>query len=108
VHVNYKKHYHAYLKCTASHLAPYYDFSAARYAELPLYMRWDIDLQYRTERPKHRFLTRYDGYFNIKNITENSLFRNVRDYYWDAGMYRQPIYFSTWIMELGLRAGFRL
>jgi TonB family protein len=108
VHVNYKKRFHAYLKCTASRLAPYYDFSDARYAELPLYMRWDIDLQFRTERPKHRLLTRYDGYFNIKNITENSLFRNVRDYYWDAGMYQQPIYFSTWIMELGLRAGFRL
>ena len=108
VHLNYRKRFHAYLKCTAARLAPYYDFSTFSYADLPLYMRWDIDLQYRTERPAHRFLTRYDGYFNVKNITENSLLRNIRDYYWDAGMFKQPIYFSTWIMELGVRLGFRL
>jgi hypothetical protein len=92
----------------AGGLAPYYDFETSGYEELPLYMRWDINLQYRTEKPQNRRLTRYDGYFNIKNITETSSWRNTRDYYWTAGMQKQPIYLTTWIMELGLRAGFRL
>ena len=108
LHLNYKKRFHVYLKGMAARLAPYYDFKTSGYEDLPLYMRWDIDLQFRTERPNHRHLTRYDGYFNIKNVTENSVWRNTRDYYWGYGMNREPIYLSTWIMELGLRAAFRL
>jgi TonB family protein len=108
LHLNYKRRFHLYLKGMAARLAPYYDFKSAAYADLPLYMRWDINLHYRTERPSHRYLTRYDGYFNVKNFTENTSLRNTRDYYWGASMNREPIYLSSWILELGLRAGFRL
>ncbi|MBN1131218.1 MAG: hypothetical protein JXA71_19665 [Chitinispirillaceae bacterium] len=103
--LNYRKKLHLYLKGMVTSMAPYYDFTQSRYAPLPHYVRWDIKLQYRTERPKHRYLTRYDGYFNINNVTDT---RNIRDYYWDARMVRHPVFMSGLVIELGIRLGFRL
>ncbi|MBN2036075.1 MAG: TonB family protein [Chitinispirillaceae bacterium] len=106
LHLNYRKRFHIYLKGITTSLSPYYDFVLSRYSPLPLFMRWDLNLHYRTERPKHRFLTRYDGYFNINNVWGGM---NVSDCYWDRSMTRQNIPMCSWaIMELGVRLGFRL
>jgi TonB family protein len=104
-HFNYRKKFHAYINSTTSSGFPYYDFDTRKYVPLPFYRRIDINLQYREVRLKHRFLTRYDGYFNIKNILNVN---NIRDYYWNAAMVKQEVQMSTLIMDLGVRFGFRL
>jgi hypothetical protein len=96
---------HLYLDYIASKGLPYFDFNEKRYCPIRNYSRFDISLQYRNPIVRHRYFTRYDAYFNITNTVDAI---NVRDYYWDSTMHRRPIFLGPILMDIGLRAGFRL
>ncbi len=97
---------HMYLDGIESKGLPYYDFNEKKYNILPKYRRLDFNLQYRSKILEHRYFTRYDAYFVVSNILDNL---NVRNYYWDNSMNKNPIYLlGPMYVEIGLRLGFRL
>jgi TonB family protein len=104
----FHKALHVYLDYVLTKGMPYFDFSENTYSYLPTYSRADLSIQYRTLVIKHRYLTRYDCYFNIRNFSEQVNRPNIRDYYWDYYMNKQPIYLSPWFFDAGVRVGFRL
>ena len=109
VHYSFlRKKFHVYLDYVLTNGMPYFDFSENAYSYLPTYSRADLSVQYRTLVLKHRYLTRYDCYFNIRNFSERVNTPNIRDYYWDNSMKKKPIYLSPWFFDLGVRVGFRL
>jgi len=99
---------HVYLDYVLTKGMPYFDFSENTYSYLPTYNRADLSVQYRMLVLKHRYFTRYDCYFNIRNFSEQVNMPNIRDYYWDYYMDKQPIYLSPWFCDVGVRVGFRL
>jgi hypothetical protein len=96
---------HLYFDYILTKGIPYYDFAAKKYIALPNYGRADISLQYRTPMQPHRFLTRYDAYFEAHNLFDEF---NIRDYYWGPSMRRKAIILCPFDLDMGLRAGFRL
>lgn len=96
---------HWYVDYVFSKGLPYYDFNAAGYRKLPDYSRIDMSLQYRVSKGMHRFITRYDGYINVFNLTDSF---NIRGYYWDARLNRRSLFLGGIWFDMGLKAGFRL
>ena len=96
---------HVYLNYVLTNGMPYFDFNERTYRYLPTYTCTDLSVQFRTLVLKHRYLTRYDCYFGVRNLF-NQL--NVRDYYWDLAMDKMPVYLCPFYFDAGLRAGFRL
>lgn len=96
---------HVYADYILTKGLPYYDFNEKQYLRLPEYARMDISIQYRSPIQHHRFLTRYDCYFNVYNALDNE---NIRDYYWNRQMQIVPLWLTPLNCDLGLRLGFRL
>jgi hypothetical protein len=96
---------HVYLDYVLTNGMPYYDFNLNTYRYLPVYTTTDLSVQFRTLVVKHRYLTRYDAYLDIRNLF-NRL--NVRDYYWDYIMEKMPIYLCPFYFNAGVRVGLRL
>jgi TonB family protein len=95
-----------YLEGWSSKGLPYYDFETNRYRRLPDYKRVDFSLQYRSPILKNRYFSRYDVYFHVRNILSKY---NVRTYYWDRTMTKNPIQLSGPIYtEIGARLALRL
>ncbi len=104
-HFGNKAQMHFYLNGTAAKGLPFYDFMESGYFRAPDYFRLDFSMQYRSRFIDHRFLTRYDAYFNIFNLTDRY---NATDYYWDHAMRLHPIPQSYMTLEMGVRLGFRV
>ena len=96
---------HFYLNGIASKGLPFYDFVEYGVFRAPDYLRFDLSLQYRSRFIDHRFLTRYDAYLNVFNLTDQF---NITDYYWDESMHLQPIPQGRMMIEMGVRLGFRI
>jgi len=50
-------------------------------------------------------ITRFDGYVNVSNLFDSD---NIREYYWDREMRKDPIWLTPVNCDIGLRIGFRL
>lgn len=96
---------HWYVDYSYSRGVRYFDFVEGVYKALPVYSRTDMSLQYRVAKVPHRYITRYDGYLNVYNISDKW---NLRGYYWDTRMVRHGLYLGLMRLDLGLKAGFRL
>jgi TonB family protein len=101
----FRQRFHCYIDYILSKGVPYYNFNAMKYLTLPDYKRFDVSLQYRTPMKPHRFLTRYDAYFEAHNLFDRL---NIRDYYWTPAMQRRALVLAPFDLEVGLRCGFRL
>jgi hypothetical protein len=106
VHFTIKKYFHWYINGIMMKGLPYYDFTDKKYEYLPNYDRTDMSFQFRAPVKPNRLLTRYDGYFEVNNISD--IYDGIRDYYWDGNMRRTPIFLHTMYVECGVRVGFRL
>jgi|GEM_PF-1636264 len=96
---------HFYLNGTVSRGMFYYHVNKEKNVRFENYQRIDFSAQYRSRFIEHRFLTRYDAYFNIFNLTD---FFNVRSYYWNEEMVPVEILQGGMMCEMGLRMGFRV
>jgi hypothetical protein len=83
----------------------YYDFNESKYRTLPGYSRINTSIQYRVNKEPHRYITRYDGYVTINNLTDRW---NLRGYYWNTSMRRVGLYLSPLWLNMGLKVAFRL
>ncbi|MBN1758342.1 MAG: TonB family protein [Chitinispirillaceae bacterium] len=95
---------HFYLKGITAKGMLFYDVEKYGYIRAPDYLRLDLSIQYRSRFIDHRFLTRYDAYFNIFNLTDRY---NATDYYWDHEMKIRAIPQGYMTIEMGVRLGFR-
>jgi hypothetical protein len=96
---------HLYFDYLKSKGLPYFDFNEKQFLQTRNYSRLDCNFQYRSKMLRHRYFTRYDAYFNITNLFSVD---NIREYYWNQGMVRQPVYLGPILMDIGFRVGFRL
>ncbi|MBN1307400.1 MAG: energy transducer TonB [Chitinispirillaceae bacterium] len=96
---------HFYFNGIAAKGLPFYDFIKYGFIRAPNYLRFDLSMQYRSRFIDHRFLTRYDAYFNVFNLTDRY---NATDYYWDDSMHIRAIPQGQVMIEMGVRLGFRL
>lgn len=96
---------HFYLNGMVSRGMYYYHVNMKKNVRHENYMRIDFSAQYRSRFIEHRFLTRYDAYFNIFNLTD---FVNVRSYYWTEKMVPVEILQGGMMCEMGARMGFRV
>jgi Gram-negative bacterial tonB protein. len=104
----FHKALHIYLDYVLTNGMPYFDFNENTYSYLPTFNRLDFSVQYRTLVLKHRYLTRYDCYLNLRNISDLVNMANIRDYYWDYSMAKYPIFLCPFLCEAGIRIGLRL
>lgn len=73
---------HFHLNTHVSAGVPYRDITQNNKLVKPkAYFRPDISFEYHTKEIKHRYLTRYDIYIGVKNITN---FSNPGEVYWDS------------------------
>ena len=96
---------HFYLNGVAAKGMPFYDFVEYGYIRAPDYFRLDFSMQYRSRFIDHRFLTRYDAYFNVFNLTDTY---NATDYYWDSALRIHPVPLGEMMIQMGVRLGFRV
>jgi hypothetical protein len=101
----FHKSLHLYLDYVLTNGLPYFNFNTNAYLYLPAYRCMDFSIQYRTIAVKHRYLTRYDGYFGVRNLFDRV---NVREYYWNYLMQKRPIYLCPFCIDAGVRIGLRL
>ncbi len=106
IHLQFGKENQVHIYCngTLSKGLPVEDLYNIGITRLPDYRRIDVSLQYRSHFINHRFLTRYDAYFNMFNITDQY---NATDYYWDESGRFNTIPLGEFFCEIGVRFGFR-
>ncbi|MBN1577078.1 MAG: energy transducer TonB [Chitinispirillaceae bacterium] len=107
IHLQFGKENQVHIYCIGvlSEGLPVEDIYHAGITRIPDYRRIDLSLQYRSRIIEHRFLTRYDAYFNFFNLTGRY---NATDYYRDESMQLRMIPLGEMFCELGVRFGFRL